>query len=658
MSTVAPTEFGRYTLLRPLGRGGMAEVYLAEVVGPGTFRKRVAVKRLLPHHAANRRFVSMMRDEAKIAAAIRHPHVAQVLDFGEVDGQHYIAMEFIDGVDLATVLRTLKAGETRLALDAALYIAACIAHGLHAAHTLEHAAIHRDVSPHNVLVSYEGAVKLIDFGVAKATNNTTKTRSGVIKGKLQYMSPEQAQAKRVDARADVFSLGMTLYKMLTARLPFTGQNEYQIYDQILRKKPVRPKALRPDLPPVVDAIVLKALRKDRARRFQTAGEMADVLDHALAQLNPEYGPHDLADMLGECVPRDEVVVSDGEDDFVSSAELVSVHSEAGDPDDESIDRLTAIHRITDAVEPARATTPAPEPDLAKTQALPVMALAVEGVDRELDRALTEAHVSDRPRPSIPPVVGPVRSTPPQPDDVVATSVVKPKPKPRPQAVPQQLVDTADMQRMTRVATDSGVVSTPSAPSVRTEHLVALRRRRVGVVAALVVAAVVLAGVLVLALRAGDNEARATAEPVHVSVHSRPDAAVLDAAIIAARAIDAAAAPPVVQPDAGGATLAAADPAKVDRAPDAAVVAPVADKDPLKPKPIRRRPTRGYLTVNALPWAHVEVDGVRLKKHTPVRKHPVRAGKHRVRLVGPNGMTWEKWVTVAPRAEVKIGHAFQ
>ena len=650
MATAAPTQFGRYSLLRPLGRGGMAEVYLAEVVGPGTFRKRVAVKRLLPHHAANRRFVSMMRDEAKIAAAIRHPHVAQVLDFGEVEGQHYIAMEFIDGVDLATVLRTLRTNEARLQLDAAVYIAACIAHGLHAAHTLEHAAIHRDVSPHNVLVSYEGAVKLIDFGVAKATNNSTKTRSGVIKGKLQYMSPEQAQAKTVDARADVFSLGMTLYKMLTGRLPFTGQNEYQIYDQILRKKPVRPKALRGDLPPVVDAIVLKSLRKDRGRRFQSAGEMAEVLDHALAQLNPEYGPHELSEMLLACVPRHVAVEADDEDDFVSSAELVSILSEVdSDVDEASIDRLTAIHRLGDAL-PSRGITrreaqavEEPEPELARTQALPVMDLAPD----ELDRALTEAHVTDRPKPSIPPVVGP--------------------PAPRP--VPQKLVDTADMQRVTRVASDSDAAAArpdvvtrrrrsdvapmpapvphsdvTSAPSVRTDHLIALRRRRYGVVAA-VFLLVVGAGVLVLAMRTSENPARATGEPVTVSVappivDAGPP---LDAAVVAVTPVqvDAAVAAPVV--------------------PDAAVVvavAPDAAPPPKKPKVIRRRTPRGYLTVNALPWAHVELDGRRLKKNTPIRRVPVTVGIHRVRLVSPTGKTFEKRVNVKARAEVKVVHSFE
>ncbi len=331
--------FGRYHLVRKLGQGGMAEVYLAEVQGPGGFRKRVAVKRLLPHFAANRRFVSMLRDEAHIAALIRHPHVGEVLDFGEVDGQHYIAMEFIDGVDLASVLRTYRAQRRRMPVAASVYVGLCVALGLEAAHQVVDAegrrqeVIHRDVSPHNILVSYEGAVKLIDFGVAKAQNNSTKTRSGVIKGKLQYMSPEQAQARTIDARADVFSLGMSLYKMLTGRLPFVGQNEYQVYEQILRKHPDPLRDRAPEVPEDVEALVLKALRKDPDRRYQSAGEMAAALEVALTALDPDFGARDLADLLNADVPRAGIVepTDDEDDDFVSTVDSLPVPRAASEP---------------------------------------------------------------------------------------------------------------------------------------------------------------------------------------------------------------------------------------------------------------------------------------------------------------------------------------
>ncbi len=640
MTPTAPEDFGRYRLLRPLGRGGMAEVYLAEAVGPGNFRKRVAIKRLLPHHAANRRFVAMMRDEANIAAAIRHPHVAQVLDFGEVGGQHYIAMEFIDGVDLASVLRTLKETEKPVPLDAALYIAACVAHGLHAAHTLkgpegeEHPVIHRDVSPHNVLVSYEGAVKLIDFGVAKAKSNSTKTRSGVIKGKLQYMSPEQAQAKSVDARADVFSLGMTLYKILTGRLPFTGQNEYQIYEQILRKNPVRPRALVPELPAVVDAIVLKALRKDPGRRFQTAGEMADVLDHALAQINPYYGPQDLGNLMGAQVPRTDVQEADDDDDFFSDANA-SLPSEEAGVDDESIDRLTSIHRLTHV--PTRHRPPDPGPPgsrpkerpapveddgalLAKTQALDPIDLPED----ELDRALTEARPSSERRLPTPT---------PVPFNRMATQKAR---------IARD--DAPPPPRATVLVADE-----VSAPSVRTGMLLALRTRPARLAVALLLT--LFGFVVALALMENDKPAKARQEgdgPLHVAVSTPVDVAP------APPPVDAAP-PPPPEPLPRVVDAAAPDAVVVSQPLDAAFVEPI----PPKPKPKRkwRAPRRGYLTVNALPWAHVEVDGVRLKRHTPVRRHPVRPGRHTVRLVGPNGRTWEKTVQVDLNGEVKVAHAF-
>ncbi len=341
-------EFGRYRLIRPLGRGGMAEVHLAESVGPMNFRKQVAIKRLLPQYAQNKRYVQMLMDEARIAGSINHPNVVQVIDLGQVDAAHYIAMEFVHGVDLACVLQTLRMQQRPLPLSVALHIARCVGRGLHAAHTLVDAdghpmrVVHRDVSPHNVLLSMDGEVKLIDFGVAKAETNLTMTRSGVIKGKLQYMSPEQARAEPVDCRADVFSLGMTLYKMLVGRLPFSGTNEFQIYDEILRKKAAPPSLHRPEVPERVDALVLRALRKLADERFQTADEMARVIDRALAALEPGYGAPELAAWLAHDLPQDQRFSPPEDDDFRSLDDPTPAPIAAGSFDDARIERLTRI----------------------------------------------------------------------------------------------------------------------------------------------------------------------------------------------------------------------------------------------------------------------------------------------------------------------------
>lgn len=627
--------FGRYHLVRKLGQGGMAEVYLAEVQGPGGFRKRVAVKRLLPHFAANRRFVSMLRDEAHIAALIRHPHVGEVLDFGEVDGQHYIAMEFIDGVDLASVLRTYRAQGRRMPVAASVYVGLCVALGLEAAHQVVDAegrrqeVIHRDVSPHNILVSYEGAVKLIDFGVAKAQNNSTKTRSGVIKGKLQYMSPEQAQARTIDARADVFSLGMSLYKMLTGRLPFVGQNEYQVYEQILRKHPDPPRARAPEVPEDVEALVLKALRKDPDRRYGSAGEMAAALEAALAALDPDFGARDLADVLTADAPRAGIVeqAEDEDDDFVSTVDSLPVPQAASDPSrrgprftriepgDEHDGRVTRI----EASEP-------PAPRAASTPS-----------------GLSPGHGSaPSARPRAVPLPVPLPDVDPAfaSDDEDDTTAL---PLPPTQALP--LTDRATAPRIVVPPAEPEPASTPS---LHTSALRAIGRRPLGALLLLLVGGVGLTG-LILAFQRADAPARPSArQPVSVQPLARIDAAPppLDAAVVAP--VDAA--------------VVDAAPPPVDAAPDATPdAAPLPDAAPDAAPPrrvVRRRPAKGFLTVNALPWAHVEVDGVRLADHTPVRRHALRAGTHTVTLVAPDGRTWKQRVVVRPGREHKLTHVFE
>lgn len=349
-------EFGRYRLLRLLGRGGMAEVHLAESVGPMSFRKRVAVKRLLPIYAHNKRYVQMLMDEARIAGAIQHPNVVHVIEFGQVDRQPYLAMEFIDGVDLASVLRGVREAGGRMPLNLALHVARCIADGLHAAHVIVDSdgapmrVVHRDVSPHNVLLGYDGEVKLIDFGVAKASTNLTQTRSGIIKGKLQYMSPEQAQALPVDPRADVFSLGLTLYKMLTGRLPFRGANEFQIYDQILRKRPTPPSRSRSDVTEGVDALVLKALSKEPEGRFESAWAFARALEQALLAHGDQPSTGRLAAWVETALPR-EHPRDPVEDDFTVGDAPFEAESPPVDPEwsveaQERATRVETLHAAT------------------------------------------------------------------------------------------------------------------------------------------------------------------------------------------------------------------------------------------------------------------------------------------------------------------------
>ncbi len=294
MAEQFPQQFGPYTLQELIARGGMAAVYRATMPGVGGFEKTVAIKKILPHLAENEEFIAMLVDEARIIVSLNHANIAQVYDLGKLDDTYYIAMEYVHAVDLADVLKELKAAGQTVPVHHAAYIAGCICAGLHVAHTKtdEHGRpqyiVHRDVSPHNVLVSFGGDVKIIDFGVAKARGKENHTKAGVIKGKLLYMAPEQAMAKDIDGRADLFAAGLILYGMLTNHLPFEGDNEFQIYNNILSKDVVPPRVFNPDVPEELNQIVMMLLQRDPDKRYQDGYSAKADLDRCLHALAPGY----------------------------------------------------------------------------------------------------------------------------------------------------------------------------------------------------------------------------------------------------------------------------------------------------------------------------------------------------------------------------------
>jgi len=270
------TRLGRYELLRRFAAGGMAELYLARVAGSGGFEKICVVKRILPQYASDPDFVRMFLDEARLTAAIRHGNVAQVFDMGECDDGLYFAMEYVHGVDLRFVLHTLATRDERLPLEHVLTIGIGAAAGLHAAHERKDrdgrplGIVHRDVTPSNLLLAFDGGVKLIDFGIAKATRRVTETRTGTLKGKIAYMSPEQCQGELLDGRSDVFALGVVLYEASTGTRLFANENEYAALRQIVDRDAPPPSTRRADYPPALEAIVLKALARERGRRYPSA----------------------------------------------------------------------------------------------------------------------------------------------------------------------------------------------------------------------------------------------------------------------------------------------------------------------------------------------------------------------------------------------------
>jgi serine/threonine-protein kinase len=291
-------------LVDRIASGGMAEIFLARTSGYSGFEKSVVVKRLHPHMSEDSRFVEMLVDEAKITVQLQHINIAQILDLGCVDGQYYIAMEWIDGRDLFAILRELHDRNLNLPSEAAAFLTLEVCHGLHYAHTYRHRltdepleVVHRDISPQNILVSWSGEVKITDFGIVQSRQRMTHTEAGVIKGKFYYMSPEQASGQPVDFRSDIFSAGIVLWEALTATPLYDEVNEAALIRRVQAAEVTPPREIRPDIPEELNAICMKALSRDPQDRWANAREMSQ----AIAQfLNTRPRPFTKLD-LGECL---------------------------------------------------------------------------------------------------------------------------------------------------------------------------------------------------------------------------------------------------------------------------------------------------------------------------------------------------------------------
>jgi len=267
----------------------MAEIYLARVNGQAGFEKLCVLKRILPNVAEDPAFVQMFLEEARLAATLRHGNIADTYDVGEANGTYFFTMEYVYGQDA----RVIRHETNKRAEQIPLAIALAIVHG--AASALEHAhekrgsdgkllgLVHRDVSASNVMVSYDGAVKLLDFGIARASTSASKTQTGTLKGKIPYMSPEQCKGHALDRRSDLFSLGVVLYEVTVGRRPFRGDSDFQIMDQIVYKGAVPPSQMVRGYPAELEAIVMKLLDRDANKRYATASELLQELDEFVAK---------------------------------------------------------------------------------------------------------------------------------------------------------------------------------------------------------------------------------------------------------------------------------------------------------------------------------------------------------------------------------------
>lgn len=305
---LAPSDkLGKYDLVRQIAVGGMAELYLARTVGLEGFEKLVVLKRILPQYVTNANFVNMFLNEARLVATLQHPNIAQVFDIDQDGVDYFFSMEYVHGQDLGQVVASAQESGVPISLDAALTVIAGLCAGLHYAHEkvgpdgVPLQVVHRDVSPSNVLVSYDGAVKLTDFGIARSgTNGTTR---GGLKGKIAYMSPEQCRGKvALDRRSDVFSVGTILYELTAGRLPFTDETEYGILNQIVNRDVEPPGRFVPDYSPALSAIVMRAMARNPDQRFATALELQKALEDFALEHRVRVSPIVVGRLMGTLYP--------------------------------------------------------------------------------------------------------------------------------------------------------------------------------------------------------------------------------------------------------------------------------------------------------------------------------------------------------------------
>ena len=295
MTTKFPIRFGKYLLLEKISMGGMAEVFRAKSFGVAGFEKSFALKRILPHISKDPEFVAMFIDEAKIAARLHHANICQIVEFGRVEDSYFQAMEYIPGADTRKIRRTLAANKRPVPPEIAIYIVERVCDGLDYAHRKKGVRgeslgiVHRDVSPQNILVSFEGGVKLIDFGIAKAADRAAKTQAGQIKGKFSYLAPEQITGQQLDGKVDIFALGVVFWEMLTGKDLFVADSEMEILRMIIRGDVPSPSRINPSLPRDLDSLVLQALATNPEDRYMDAGVFHEEIQRVAYKLNMKVG---------------------------------------------------------------------------------------------------------------------------------------------------------------------------------------------------------------------------------------------------------------------------------------------------------------------------------------------------------------------------------
>ncbi len=306
-----PIPFGKYYLLDRISVGGMAEVFKAKAFGVEGFERLIAVKRILPSIAEDEEFITMFIDEAKIAVQLQHANIAQIFDLGKVGDSYFIALEYVSGRDMRTIFERLRKNGQAVPISMAVYITMKVCEGLDYAHNKKDGAgrdlnlVHRDVSPQNILISYDGEMKLIDFGIAKAAGKAGKTQAGILKGKFGYMSPEQVRGLPLDRRSDIFAVGICMWEMITGERLFVGESDFSTLEKVRNVEIIPPSHYNRRIPPDLEKIVLKTLSKEVEDRYQSAMDLHDDLQSWMYTSGNFFARKDLAAFMQE-VFRDEI----------------------------------------------------------------------------------------------------------------------------------------------------------------------------------------------------------------------------------------------------------------------------------------------------------------------------------------------------------------
>src|SRR5262245_26141481 len=295
-----PVPFGKYYLLERINVGGMAEVFKAKTFGVEGFERLLAVKRILPNIAEDEEFIAMFIDEAKIAVQLQHANIAQIFDLGKVEDSFFIALEHVNGKDLRSIFDRLRGKGEVMPIQQACHIMMQVCEGLDYAHNKRDAQgrelhlVHRDISPQNVLIGYEGEVKLIDFGIAKAAGKASKTQAGILKGKFGYMSPEQVRGLPIDRRSAIFAVGIVPYQLLTNERLCVGESDFATLEKVRNVEIMPPSSYNKKIPDQLEKIVMRALAKDPEDRYQNAIDLHDDLQSFLYTIGEFYSRKDLA----------------------------------------------------------------------------------------------------------------------------------------------------------------------------------------------------------------------------------------------------------------------------------------------------------------------------------------------------------------------------